>query len=147
MQNLKDLELLLESSVPIIVIESREEARLIELFKRIIKNIAKPLFLWTVTEGLKRLDVDMPAQRHNRKPVELLTQIKITRHEGIYLLLDFHPFLEDPLHIRLMKDIALRQGNSCQHIVRSPTILNYRKNWRDLAHVLNCLCLIKARSK
>ena len=117
MQNLKDLELLLESSVPIIVIESREEARLIELFKRIIKNIAKPLFLWTVTEGLKRLDVDMPAQRHNRKPVELLTQIKITRHEGIYLLLDFHPFLEDPLHIRLMKDIALRQGNSSQHIV------------------------------
>ena len=69
MQNLKDLELLLESSVPIIVIESREEARLIELFKRIIKKIVKPLFRWTVTEGLKRLDVDMPAQRHKRKPV------------------------------------------------------------------------------
>ena len=117
MQNLKDLELLLESSVPIILIESHEEARLIELFKRIIKNIAKPLFLWTVTEGLKRLDVDMPAQRHNSKPVELLSQIKITKHEGIYLLLDFHPFLEDPLHVRLMKDIALRQGNSCQNIV------------------------------
>ncbi len=72
MQNLNDLELLLRSSVPIIVIESHEEVRLLELFNRIIKNIPKPLFLWTVTEGLERIDVDMPAQRHNSKPIELL---------------------------------------------------------------------------
>jgi len=61
MQNLKDLELLLGSSVPIIVIESQEEARLLELFNRVIKNIPKPLFLWTVTQGLKRMDIDLPA--------------------------------------------------------------------------------------
>ncbi len=117
MQNLNDLELLLRSSVPIIVIESDEEVRLLELFNRIIKNIPKSLFLWTVTEGLKRLDVDMPAQRHNSKPVELLNQIKMSRHEGIYLLLDFHPFLDDPLHVRLMKDIALMKGDAFHHVV------------------------------
>jgi SpoVK/Ycf46/Vps4 family AAA+-type ATPase len=117
MQNLKDLEILLGSSVPIIVIESHEEDRLIELFNRLIKNIPKPLFLWTVTEGLQRLDVDMPAQRHNSKPVELLTQIKMTSDESIYLLIDFHPFLDDPVHVRLMKDIALMKGESLQHII------------------------------
>jgi len=117
MQNLNDLELLLRSSVPIIIIESHEEVRLLELFNRIIKNIPKPLFLWTVTEGLERIDVDMPAQRHNSKPIELLNQIKISRHEGIYLLLDFHPFLDDPLHVRLMKDIALMKGDIFHHVV------------------------------
>ena len=117
MQNLNDLELLLRSSVPIIVIESHEEVRLLELFNRIIKNIPKPLFLWTVTEGLERIDVDMPAQKHNSKPIELLNQIKFSRHEGIYLLLDFHPFLDDPLHVRLMKDIALGQGETTHCIV------------------------------
>ena len=117
MQNLKDIEILLGTSVPIIVIESDEEARLLELFNRIIKNIPKSLFLWTVTEGLKRIDVDMPAQRHNSKPVELLNQIKMSRHEGIYLLLDFHPFLDDPLHVRLMKDIALMKGDAFHHVV------------------------------
>jgi len=117
MQNLKDLEILLGSSVPIIVIESDEEARLLELFNRIIKNIPKSLFLWTVTEGLKRLDIDMPAQRHNSKPVELLNKIKMSRNEGIYVLLDFHPFLDDPLHVRLMKDIALLKGDTFHHIV------------------------------
>ncbi len=117
MRNLKDLELLLSSSVPIITVETHEEARLIELFSRIIKNIPKSLFLWTVTEGLKRLDVDMPAQRHNSKPVELLTQIKTTKHDGIYLLVDFHPFLDDPVHVRLLKDIALMQTDVSHHIV------------------------------
>ncbi|MFT5425527.1 MAG: AAA+ superfamily predicted ATPase [Gammaproteobacteria bacterium] len=117
MQNLNDLEILLGSSVPIIVIESHEEGRLIELFNRLIKNIPKSLFLWTVTEGLKRLDVDMPAQRHNSKPIELLTQIKMTRDASIYLLIDFHPFLDDPVHVRLLKDIALLKGESLQHIV------------------------------
>jgi hypothetical protein len=116
MQNLNDLEILLGSSVPIIVIESHEEGRLIELFNRLIKNIPKSLFLWTVTEGLKRLDVDMPAQRHNSKPIELLTQIKMTRDASIYLLIDFHPFLDDPVHVRLLKDIALLKGESLQHI-------------------------------
>ncbi len=117
MQNIKDLELLLNSSVPIIIVETQEEARLIELFTRLIKNLPKSLFLWTVTEGLKRLDVDMPAQRHNSKPIELLTQIKGTKHEGIYLLVDFHPFLDDPVHVRLLKDIALMQGDAFHHVV------------------------------
>ena len=117
MQNLKDLELLLNSSVPIIIVETQEEARLIELFVRLIKSLQKSLFLWTVTEGLKRLDVEMPAQRHNSKPIDLLTQIKSTKHDGIYLLLDFHPFLDDPVHVRLLKDIALMQADVFHHIV------------------------------
>ncbi len=106
MQNIKDLELLLNSSVPVVTISSREEKRVMEMFTHLIHRIARPVFRWTVTEGLKRLDTDMPAQLHNRKPIELLTQIKATATAGVYLLLDFHPFLDDPLHVRLLKDIA-----------------------------------------
>jgi len=106
MQNLKDLEQLIKSSVPIIIIETREESRLMGMFKHLLVYITKPLFRWTVTEGLKRLDVDMPAQYHNTKPLEFLTQIKMTSLGGIYLLLDFHPFFEEPVIVRLLKDIA-----------------------------------------
>jgi hypothetical protein len=77
MQNLKDLEQLIKSSVPVIVIETKEERRLMGMFNHLSGYITRPLYRWTVTEGLKRLDVDMPAQFHNNKPVELLTQIKI----------------------------------------------------------------------
>lgn len=106
MQNLKDLELLLKSTVPVIVIKTREENRVMGLFDHIIQIVTKPVFRWTVTEGLKRLDVDMPTQFHNSKPLELLTQIKMTSQPGIYLLLDFHPYIDDPVNVRLLKDIA-----------------------------------------
>lgn len=70
-----------------------------------------------MTEGLKQIDIKMPKQRHNSKPVELLNQIKMSNKEGIYLLIDFHPFLDDPVHVRLLKDIALMKGESLQRIV------------------------------
>jgi SpoVK/Ycf46/Vps4 family AAA+-type ATPase len=106
MKDLNDLEVLLKSSVPMIRIESREENRIIGLFERVITRLTRPFYRWSVTEGLKRMDVDKPAQLHNNKPLELLTQIKMTRQAGVYLLLDFHPFLEEPVNIRLLKDIA-----------------------------------------
>jgi len=83
-----------------------EESRIMGMFDHIISRINRPFFRWTVTEGLKRLDVDMPAQLHNSKPLELLTQIKLTSHAGVYLLLDFHPFMDEPVNVRLIKDIA-----------------------------------------
>lgn len=106
MKDLNDLEVLLKSSVPMIRIESREENRIIGLFERVITRLIRPFYRWSVTEGLKRMDVDKPAQLHNNKPLELLTQIKMTRQASVYLLLDFHPFLEEPVNIRLLKDIA-----------------------------------------
>jgi len=30
------------------------------------------------------------------------------RKPGIYVLLDFHPYLEDPVNVRLLKDIFIR---------------------------------------
>ena len=112
MMDLNDLEVLLKSSVPMIRIESREENRIIGLFERVITRLTRPFYRWSVTEGLKRMDVDKPAQLHNNKPLELLTQIKMTRQAGVYLLLDFHPFLEEPVNIRLLKEIIRKEARA-----------------------------------
>ncbi len=108
MPELRDLELLIRSSVPIIVVETHEEPRAVEAFKRLaLTRVRRPLFRWTATEGLQRIDIEAPPQRHNAKPIELLAQIKASRQAAIYVLLDFHPFLEDPVHVRMLKDVAL----------------------------------------
>ncbi len=131
MQNLKDLEALLNSSIPMVSIESREERRIVSLFERLIPHVHRAFFRWTVTEGLKRMDVDMPAQLHNTKPIELLTQIKLTGDAGVYLLFDFHPFLEDHVVIRLLKDIAQKYVDVphtiifISHEIRIPDDLKY----------------------
>ena len=66
-----------------------------------------PLFQWTVTDGLKRLDTDLgPPLRTLAQPPDILKHIRATALAGVYALLDFHPYLQDPTLVRLLKDIA-----------------------------------------
>jgi len=102
-----DLELLLKSHLPLVIIESHEELRVLDMMKRMTLRLAKPVFKWTLTEGLQRIDLDYPPQKHNSQPSDVLRHIKSVTRPGIYVLVDFHPYLSDPLHVRLLKDLAL----------------------------------------
>ncbi len=103
--------MLLASRFALLVVESREEARVVALMREASLRAGRgrgwALFQWTVTEGLRRVDVDMGgAQRSLADPVQLLRHVKATPTAGIYVLLDFHPYLSDPLNVRMLKDIA-----------------------------------------
>jgi hypothetical protein len=106
MKELHDLELVLKSHTPIIVIESLEEVRLVQLLARLGLRLSHPVFQWTVTEGLKRLEADFEPQRLTAEPQEVLGHIKALSSPGYFLLLDFHPYLDDPRLVRLIKEIA-----------------------------------------
>lgn len=112
MHNQRDLELILRSRVPIVVIETQDESRLINLLMAIAIARASeeylPLFRWTVTDGLQRLDISLEPQLHNSDPAEVLKHIRAVSKPGIYVLLDFHPYLENPVNVRLLKDICIR---------------------------------------
>ncbi|MFV1992618.1 MAG: AAA family ATPase [Acidiferrobacterales bacterium] len=110
MSDIYDLELMLRSSVPIIVVETHEEARILKLFTKLAIGLFRPLFKWSITEGLQRLDIDYPSQSHNSDPGTVISHIKsTTTKSGIYLLLDFHPYLDDPILIRKLREVALAQ--------------------------------------
>jgi hypothetical protein len=117
MPELSDLELLVRSQLPVLVVETHEEPRAVELLKRLALKLIKPLFAWSVTEGLRRVDVDLPAQRFNTQPEEVLKHIRANPKPGIYVLLDFHPYLDDPMHVRLIKEIAQANAKSGDTLV------------------------------
>jgi AAA+ superfamily predicted ATPase len=106
MSAVDDLKVLIASRNPIIVIESREEQAVIEGFKKLVGSAYKALFTWSITTGLKRIDINLDVQKFNDDPLKVLEQIKATSHPGIYLLPDFHPYLTEPKVIRLLKEIA-----------------------------------------
>lgn len=116
-----DLEVILRSRTPIIIIETRDEARILEILQSItIAGIAEtymPLFRWTFTDGLQRIDIALEPQPLNSEPSDVLKHIRAVSKPGIYALLDFHPFLEDPLHVRLLKDICIRYKEVPRQIV------------------------------
>jgi hypothetical protein len=107
----RELEMLLASRFALIVIESREEARVLQLVREASLKAGRgrgwAIFQWTVTEGLRRVDLDMGgAQKTVSEPAQLLRHLKATPMAGIYVLLDFHPYLSDPINVRMIKDIA-----------------------------------------
>jgi len=107
-----DLTLILQSRTPIVVIESQDEQRMLELLQSVAMARASsdysPLFRWTITDGLQRLDISLEAQAINAEPTDVLKHIRAVAKPGVYVLLDFHPFLEDPVHVRLLKDICIQ---------------------------------------
>ena len=116
-----DLELILRSRTPIIIIESRDEARILGLLQSIAIRRSTtsymPLFRWTITDGLQRLDISLEPQTINSEPTDVLKHIRAVSKPGLYVLLDFHPFLDDPVHVRLLKDICIRYQDVERQIV------------------------------
>ncbi len=107
--------------MPIVVIETRDEQRMLHLLRTITLSGTTqeylPLFRWTVTDGLQRLDIELEPQLHNSEPPEVLRHIRAVSKPGIYVLLDFHPYLQDPVNIRLMKDVCMRYGEVARQLV------------------------------
>ena len=112
--DLADLELLLRSRIPIIAVSSNEEERVVDIFRTIQENRDLSLFKWTVTDGMTRLDRQMGSQAFVKNPHDALSQIRSTPKAGLYLLLDFHPYLDEPSLYDCSKRLRF-------HTVKRPT--------------------------
>jgi hypothetical protein len=121
MDRRQDLEIILRSRTPLIVMETRDERRVLRMLQTIGMQSSTseylPLFRWTITDGLQRLDIDLAPQLMNSEPVDVLKHIRAVSKPGIYVLLDFHPFLDDPVHVRLIKDICIRYRDVPRQLV------------------------------
>lgn len=117
----RELGLLLGAGNPLIVVETDDEPRFLKILNEVAVSANKlsyrPLFRWTVTDGLQRLDLDLEPQLHNAEPTAVLRHIRSLDGAGIYALLDFHPYVEDPVNTRLLKDIALSARTKNQTVV------------------------------
>jgi hypothetical protein len=120
-----DLEVLLRSRIPVLAVESHDETEVLKALMRasmrlpvgvtqgdgvtpLMPGRGLALFQWTVTDGLKRLDLSNTTPiRTLTEPLDILKHIRATTVAGTYALLDFHPYLDDATHLRLLKDIAL----------------------------------------
>ena len=76
---------------------------------QLVNELPSQLYKWAITEGLQRIDVEnMQPQALNKEPLEALKHIRGGSRSGIYLFMDFHPYMEDPFNVRTIKEIALQ---------------------------------------
>jgi hypothetical protein len=110
MSELQDLAALIRADTPLIVIETPDETRVVELFRQSLLQVWRALFRWSITEGLRRIDLD----REDAADVapdasSTLQAIRDADQRGIYLLLDFHPYLGYASTQRQLRDILQRR--------------------------------------
>jgi histone H3/H4 len=116
-----ELELLIASRFPIIVIETQEEQRAIELLTRCGSRLGLQVFTWSLTSGWKPTKLQVPLTGPLDPPAAL-RHVSQVRQPGVYALLDFHPFLSDPLHVRLLKEIAV----DYDRVARTMILMSYQ---------------------
>jgi SpoVK/Ycf46/Vps4 family AAA+-type ATPase len=104
--DLQDLTVILKSRFPLVVVESVEEQRVLALLERVCNLEGLALFSWTVTSGIRRVGRTdfIPG---TSEPPAALRHIEKTPQNGIYVLCDFHPYLQDPIHVRQIREIAM----------------------------------------
>ena len=100
-----DLELLIASRFPVIAIETHEETRAIALLRQCARRRQLPLRSWSVTAGLQSPD-GRGMVPGSQDPAVALRAIAAEVQPAVFALLDFHPYFEHPLHVRLLKEIA-----------------------------------------
>ncbi len=102
---LHDLALIIRSRFPVVQVETREETRIMKLLERVANLEGWALFVWSVTDGLKRVPrTDVMTQTYEFQ--DALRHIDKTPQNGVYTMLDAQPYFEDPVNVRLIKEIA-----------------------------------------
>jgi hypothetical protein len=111
MSELQDLTSLVRANTALIVIETPDEGRVVDLFRHLLMNVWRPLFRWSITEGLRRVDID--GEDAPLAPPDATTTLRVIREmdqRGLHLLLDFHPYIGYATTQRMVREIIDRRG-------------------------------------
>ena len=111
--DIHDLGLVLDSRVKLVVIESWDEPRVLEVLTGLAVKRGLSLLTWSVTEGLQRLGFggDPIGEVDSCDPEAALKLVKADVQPTLYVMCDLHPFLEnEPKRVRLLKEIAMAEG-------------------------------------
>ncbi len=100
----RDLEILIRSRYPVVAVDTLEEERLAELLGRVAQRLDVPLYRWSRTQGLVRVGMSQ-ATYDTADPIKMLLHLEAAAAAGVYLLADFHPYLEDPLLLRKLREV------------------------------------------
>ena len=118
-QQVNDLIALIDTKTPITVIETHEEKRVMALFERVSSLSQREVWTWSANRGLRvshglklsLLDFDTNPTADANETKELpdaLRHVEGSAGKALFVFLDIHPYLSNPLVTRAIKEIALK---------------------------------------
>ncbi|TVO68528.1 AAA family ATPase [Denitromonas ohlonensis] len=144
MPDFRELSALVRSRVPLVCIETVEEPKVLRLIDRLAREENHDLYCWSVADGLSQQNFRYgPAKSANtlfatvgdvpttmghkdgqRRAIADTRGLESALHyidkdasRGLYVLLDPHPFLDDPVVLRLIREVVLNHPVSERTLV------------------------------
>jgi ATP-dependent 26S proteasome regulatory subunit len=151
MNPLERLKVLINSSTPIVVMETVEELRAVSLVRTACSELNMAVFEWTIADGLFRSGSNAPAapvadlqMRMNAAhrtadaappesgknaiyntldPVQALANLETMTIEAVFVLKDFHRHMDSPVVIRRLRDVGQKfSANRRTLVLTAPSV-------------------------
>ena len=147
---LERLKILINSSTPIVVMETVEETRAVGLVRAACAELNMAVFEWSIADGLVRSGSNVPAPgadlqmrinaaRHathsdapessktavynTQDPVQALANLETMTMEAVFILKDFHRHMDSPVIVRRLRDVGQKfSTNRRTLILTAPSI-------------------------
>jgi ATPase family associated with various cellular activities (AAA)/AAA+ lid domain len=129
------LKVLINSSTPIVVMETVEEMRALALVRAACAELNLALFEWTIADGLVRTGSAAGAAQsmagtgqktavyNTTDPVQALANMESMTLEAVFVLKDFHRHMDSPVVIRRLRDVGQKfSANRRTLILTAPAI-------------------------
>jgi hypothetical protein len=139
------LKILINSSTPIVVMETVEEVRALSLVHTACSDLSLALFEWTIADGLVRSGsgaaVPQPratimgnaagsstagastAMYNTADPVQALSNLETMTIEAVFVFKDFHRHMDNPVVVRRLRDVGQKfSANRRTLVLTAPAI-------------------------
>ncbi len=107
-----DLRTLVRSCHPLIAIDTVEEERVLTLLQSVAAQERMPLFEWSLTRGLTRVDETPGLGKMTATPLAMLQHLNGLTVEAIFWLKDLVPHLQDASAARQLREVSQQFGRS-----------------------------------
>ncbi|NIP99763.1 MAG: AAA family ATPase [Nitrospinaceae bacterium] len=104
MNHLKQqLSISIRARYPLIYLVTSEETRAEEMLEEVGKSTGKEVIFWTCSQGFRPPQGDASK---SSQPVEALKYIEGSDKKAVFVLKDFHPYMEQEMILRRMRDLV-----------------------------------------
>jgi SpoVK/Ycf46/Vps4 family AAA+-type ATPase len=119
------IEVLIRAKYPLLAIETYEERRIVRLLASIAREQGRDCYCWSLTEGMKNTDGNTLGNSKGN-PIAALEEILVAEPTGngtLYIVKDFHKFMEEPMTTRMLRDLHTKlKGERKTVFLVSPSI-------------------------
>ena len=116
-----ELEILIRARYPLLQVITWEEEGVLSALGQVAGRLKKQLVQWSISTGLTRYLPNAPAgegQRGTKDPLVALKEIRTAAGDPtIFVLKDFHAYLEEPAVVRTLRDLAAQLRSTYSTIV------------------------------